>query len=225
MKSSFWDILTILILLILGLMVVCFVIIFLNPALAINPYPPPTLPATIIIPSETLMPRLLPPTWTTTPKPSLLQPSASSTTPPSSTRFDVLTLTPLPTITPTSTYTALPTGTPASSPYQCSVVIKPPLDGSKLVTPNDGFDGYWILINTGTKYWDSGLIEAIYISGIKFQKYDDPLRFNRDVPLGGSVELIADMTVPEEIGTHYSTWSLVYQDTTICTWSFTLRVK
>jgi len=53
MKLAIWDILAVLILVLLCIMGVIFAQIFANPYSAINPFPPPTMPATIAIPSYT----------------------------------------------------------------------------------------------------------------------------------------------------------------------------
>ncbi|MCC6148032.1 MAG: hypothetical protein IT308_10750 [Anaerolineaceae bacterium] len=60
----FWNILTVLAL--VGIIVVIgwFAIVFENPYAAINPFPPPTLPVPIVLPSATPTVPQLPPTWT-----------------------------------------------------------------------------------------------------------------------------------------------------------------
>jgi hypothetical protein len=70
----FWNLLTI----VMGLGVVIVigvtVLVFQNPQNAVNPYPPPTLPVIIALPTATETPLSLPPTWTPevteTPSPS-----------------------------------------------------------------------------------------------------------------------------------------------------------
>ncbi|MBI9048168.1 MAG: hypothetical protein JEZ00_02015 [Anaerolineaceae bacterium] len=47
-------------------MIVVVLMIFSNPASSVNPFPPPTLPAPIILPTSTATPPSLPPTWTPT---------------------------------------------------------------------------------------------------------------------------------------------------------------
>ncbi len=68
MKISFWDFLsglliiaTIAVLLVVG-------IIFFNPNSSLNPFPYPTMPVLLSIPTSTSTPFILPPTWTPTPK-------------------------------------------------------------------------------------------------------------------------------------------------------------
>ncbi len=112
MKFSVWDALSILAL--MGLCVVGIVVatIFSNPASAFNPFPPPTLPASIVLPSDTPTPFYMPPTWT--PEgggPKVLETVASQTPLPTATGFVLPTFTPTFTLTPTSTLTETPTET------------------------------------------------------------------------------------------------------------------
>jgi hypothetical protein len=67
-----WNILTVLVLLsAIGIGVV-FLTVYFNPNIALNPFPPPTIPARMELPSPTPTPRaLLPPTWTPTVAPAI----------------------------------------------------------------------------------------------------------------------------------------------------------
>lgn len=60
----FWNMLTVLAMLGILAMTGWFVIVFQNPYTAVNPFPPPTLPAPIMLPSATPTSPQLPPTWT-----------------------------------------------------------------------------------------------------------------------------------------------------------------
>ncbi|RPI34314.1 MAG: hypothetical protein EHM70_03250 [Chloroflexota bacterium] len=82
-SALIWNILTALVLLTTLCIGGVFLLIFFNPAMALNPYPPPTLPSLIVLPTETPTARVLPPTWTPTVTP---EPTATRT--------------PLPTVTP-----------------------------------------------------------------------------------------------------------------------------
>lgn len=64
MKVSLWNILTIAALLALTGVTLIFLTIFINPATPINPFPPPTLPAELVLPSATPRLKALPATWT-----------------------------------------------------------------------------------------------------------------------------------------------------------------
>lgn len=85
------------------LVVGVFFLIYLNPYLPLNPFPPPTLPPTAFIPSPTATIHLdLPPTWTptfTVLPTDTFTPAPTATLPPTATLFTLLT----PSDTPTST--------------------------------------------------------------------------------------------------------------------------
>ena len=68
MKLSVWDILTIVVLIATAVVLILVLTIFINPDSGINPFPRPTFPATIMVPSPTATLWLLPPTWTPTPR-------------------------------------------------------------------------------------------------------------------------------------------------------------
>jgi hypothetical protein len=79
-SDRIWNILSIVFLiLILGLCAV-FYLIFSNPLSPLNPSPPATMPALIILPTSTATQRVLPPTWTPTVK--YVTPTSSQTPPP-----------------------------------------------------------------------------------------------------------------------------------------------
>jgi hypothetical protein len=112
MKFSVWDALSILTL--MGLCVVGIIVatIFSNPASAFNPFPPPTLPASIVLPSDTPTAFYMPPTWTPVGNNSNSMKLADSQTPlPTSTGFVLPSFTPTFTLTPTPTETETPTET------------------------------------------------------------------------------------------------------------------
>jgi len=83
-----WNILTVMVLLTAGCIFLGFAAIFFNPQAGYNPFPPPTLPATVPYPTQTPTPwRRLDPTWTPTPtvEPTLTStptPTLESTQPP-----------------------------------------------------------------------------------------------------------------------------------------------
>ena len=136
--SAFWDILSILLMvgmLVLGLV---FLMIYLNPYISLNPFPPPAAVPSVFIPTGTPTQKALPPTWTAT---STLEPSATLTpVPPTDT------LTPVPTETttpapptetlPASAYKYMLRGTPA---YISGQVIHPD-EGCKLWVAGQAFD-------------------------------------------------------------------------------------
>jgi hypothetical protein len=66
-RNQIWDILSIFFLIATVVAICYFAILFANPASSVNPFPPPTLPALIQIPTSTPTPVRLPPTWTPAP--------------------------------------------------------------------------------------------------------------------------------------------------------------
>ena len=70
-SGMFWNILTMTVLFITLIIVVLVVTVFMNPLIAFNPFPPPTLPARLVLDTPTPTPEsVLPPTWTPEIKPS-----------------------------------------------------------------------------------------------------------------------------------------------------------
>lgn len=131
-----WDILTILVLLVAVGLIIVFAQIFINPQVAYNPLPPPTMVPTVGIPTSTPTLKSLPPTWTppadkgfnATLEATRATLRPSQTGPPSATVLVLSTYTntpaniptiansptaaDTPAITPLPTNTALPTNTP-----------------------------------------------------------------------------------------------------------------
>jgi hypothetical protein len=126
MKFSVWDALSILTL--MGLCVVGIIVatIFSNPASAFNPFPPPTLPASIVLPSDTPTAFYMPPTWTPVGGgPKVVETVASQTPLPTSTGFVLPSFTPTFTITPSPTETETPTPTEPTHTPKPSSTHKP----------------------------------------------------------------------------------------------------
>jgi hypothetical protein len=223
MKDVAWNILTIVALLaIIGLAFVALTI-YSNPASLLNPFPPPTLPARVSIPTITLTPIFLPATWT--PQPEHLNEIQPSSTPiPSATTFTLGTETPSPSPTETITEVVLlPSSSPTELAYSCMLAIAKPLNGSN-VDYDSGFDGSWVVKNGGTETWDSSQVEVRYLTGTKLQTKADTLKLPRVVPPGSSVRLTVDMKAPADVGTFYSTWGLVLGDRVFCRWTIAITV-
>jgi hypothetical protein len=157
MKISFWDILSILAL--LGVLVfgLLFLAIFNDPYTPLNPFKPPTLPPTLIVPTSTATVFAFPPTWTTTP-PGYIDANAGTpdNSRPSSTSFLTSTLFSLSSFTPsttpsltstetrTPTTTRTPTRTPTSTPYPTytqlpTYTFVPTHTRTVTVTPTTGY--------------------------------------------------------------------------------------
>ena len=66
--AAVWNILTVLVLLTAVCVGILFLVVFINPYMGLNPFPPPTLPARIELDTPTPTPKsILPPTWTPQP--------------------------------------------------------------------------------------------------------------------------------------------------------------
>ena len=106
-SAIIWNVLTILVLLMVLCVACVALMIFVNPNGPLNPFPPPTLPATITLPTSTPTPHVaLPATWT-----------ATITASPTNTS------TPMPSFTPTEIQDDQATPTP----------VEPPQDGFPFV--------------------------------------------------------------------------------------------
>ena len=223
MKNITLNILAVLALLAIFALALVILTIYSNPYSALNPFPPPTLPAKVVIPSNTTTPIKLPATWT--PKPVLqLETRATPTHILSATPYKLVTDTYTP--TPSETATVQPTrpsDTPTAYTYFCEITVDKPLDGG-MVDYGSNFDGYWVIKNGGTVTWDQTQVEARYITGTKLQTKRDFVKLPRDVEPGSSVKLTMDMTAPSDVGTYYSTWGLMTGDRVICRWTFAIRV-
>lgn len=104
MKITIWDILSFLVILVLFAIGALVLMVYNDPYAAVNPFPPPTLPAKLNLPTWTTTPQSMPPTWTTTPVAGVGYTLAPTSTPmPSATRGILF-----PVIRPTRTFTASP---------------------------------------------------------------------------------------------------------------------
>lgn len=102
---AIWDILSIFGLLMTLCLVGYFVLLFANPYTALNPFPPPPPLVLLSLPTATITPLGLVPTWTPSPT---IQPTPSDTPRP--------TFTPIPTDTPFSLFPPTKTPTPSLTP-------------------------------------------------------------------------------------------------------------
>lgn len=69
-RDILWNVLTSLVLLSTACLIGYFLILFSNPQVSVNPFPPPTMPVLALQPSSTATPAKLPPTWTPTLRPT-----------------------------------------------------------------------------------------------------------------------------------------------------------
>jgi len=126
MKISIWDILSILLLFATVVVLLVVTNVYSNPYGGLNPFPPPTLPSSLVLPTYTNTPLRMPATWTPGPSDG----SGPSNTPssteiglhptwtpiPTPTGFQIATWTPTFTLTFTPTETYTPTNTRTSTP-------------------------------------------------------------------------------------------------------------
>ncbi len=167
-RDRLFNMLTIVMLGLTVLTLACYLIIAINPNIPLNPFPPGTQVALLVLPSATPTPegQNAPPTWTPTATPTI-------------------TPTPPPTFTPTSTSTPEPTGTPkptktptprvtrSSYPFTAELTYETPYYGCNwagvagLVQDLDGnpLTGYVVRVSGG------GLDKAIEAG--EFQMYGD----------------------------------------------------
>jgi hypothetical protein len=93
-RDLIWNLLTIFTLLMVMIACSLFVLVYQSPTSAMNPFPPPTMPVAMILPTSTATPIKLPPTWTP-------EPTSTAT----------ITSTPEASLTPQATSTATPVPT------------------------------------------------------------------------------------------------------------------
>ena len=224
MKLSIWDILTI-----LGLIAIIGVAIlvlqfFINPYNGLNPFPPPTLPPPMALPSSTPTLKSLPATWT--PVPSMVVTNtlrASSTAKPSPTGFTLPTFTPSFTPTMTPTETPIATATPTPGQDQASFVSQTPKDGTALSSKAD-FDMIWTVENIGVNKWSD---EYYYKYSSGWDGYKSKKYFlSESVSVGEEIDLVVDMVAPNDSGIYTMKWQLFNDDDeAFYTVDFTFSVK
>ncbi|MEJ5240319.1 MAG: NBR1-Ig-like domain-containing protein [Anaerolineales bacterium] len=110
-----------------------------------------------------------------------------------------------------------------SADYACVLLDQTPRNGT-VMRPQADFDAVWTLRNSGTKTWDSGSVDFIYLRGDKIHKqagYDLP----KDVAPGKSINLGADMLAPRTEGTYTTFWGLRRGNDIFCEVYLTIIVR
>lgn len=158
---------------------------------------------------------------TPTEQPTATEQPASPT--PESSPTPQFTLAPLATATSPVT-TPIIVNTPTSSQYNCTITKTIPAYETVFPKRAD-FDAKWTIKNTGSEKWDNKDVDIRYISGVKMQKYDNNYDLEADVDPGKSFTFVVDMLGPAESGTYTTTWGLVRNGQTFCTFSITIKVK
>ncbi len=131
-SSALWNALTLAVLITMACLVIYFLILFINPESALNPFPPPPLPTLIQFPTPTWTPIQLEPTWTPTPT---IEPSPTRTLAPTWT--PIPTNTPFYIFTPTSIFPATP-GAPTPTATGMPVVVNVTYMDSSVYHPEAG---------------------------------------------------------------------------------------
>ena len=202
MKISFWDILAVLGLIVLCMAAVMIAWLFINPYTAINPFPPPTLPSTIDVPTSTSTLAKLPATWTVEPRfrsPTVVL----QTQTPLATNTSFI----LPTYTASLVPSLTPTITNTPTPDDAVLVNRLPVYGEAF-DANAPFDIVLEVRNTGTTTWSTAY-KIRYVSGKQFQEGGTSYDLANGVSPGSNYKLILDAIAPADSGTHSSTWEIV----------------
>lgn len=100
-----WNVLSVLMLLGMACLLMVFLQIYREPASQLNPFPPPTLAAVLVVPTSTVTPSLAPPS--ATPQPTLAPSETPQPPSPTPTVTDTPTETPTPGPSPTATIHSL----------------------------------------------------------------------------------------------------------------------
>jgi hypothetical protein len=207
MKISFWDVLAFLGVLVLLVVAAGLVAIFINPQSALNPFPPATLPARVVIPSDTPPLQQLPATWTVEAFEMTQVVLGETPLPPVATDSNMSTLTPRPSATQTATPTKEITATFTPAPNQAQWISQSPEDGI-VFSPGQDFDMVWKLKNTGLNTWTRHY-SFEHVSGEPTQKYYSEINLKDPVPPGGIGVLTVDMVAPIKPGIYRTEWAMV----------------
>lgn len=231
MKLTIWDIMAMITIFAVVAVGILFILIFANPYTAVNPFPPPTLPPTLALPTLTHTPRSLPATWTPAPEGSEAQNPetgasgavvlvATSTPQPTATSFT------LPTFTPTLTFTKTPvppTVTPTRTHDQALWIKQSPVDGT-ILSPGQDFDMVWTIKNIGVNTWTANYSYA-YARGVSIHK-QDRYKLNRTVGIDETIDLMVDMVAPSEPGGYTTVWRLINEtEKAFYTFTFVFTVR
>jgi len=236
-KLPIWDILTGVLL--LG--VVCLACglgyLLLSPA-PLNLFPPqPTITrVVIIIPTETSIPRVIPPTWTPGSPAEQNTPVGEVPTLEPATAIPARTLRPTstpeitntpyiaPTMTPLPTFTPLPSATSASA--RCYITNENPIDNAEFST-SQYFDKSWTIKNNSGKTWQSNNTDIRYSSNSSriLHQTSDVFDLPGDISHGASFNLSIRMRAPDTIGTYTENWVIVADGDELCRFYVKIVVK
>ena len=212
MKTSFWDILTIFAVIGIILIGVVVLVLFQNPTLPMNPFPPNKPLPTVFLPSPTNTPQKLPtlitPTLQGTPE-NLATLRASSTPLPSFTPFVL----PSSTLSPI-TYVATLTRMPFSG--KCKVVSQEPKDDT-IIKAGEEFQTIWVVENTADTDWTSDSVDIKFLDGDRMQVTDqNVIDLGTNVLSNRTFSLKITMKAPSDPGYHITYWGFVSGSTNRC---------
>ena len=199
--------------------------IYNDPASLFNPFPPQSLPATVVIPSATPTLQSLPPTWTPTPLPQVQDTGLRPTSPPVSTLAPYVpssTPTITPTLTETASLTPLVTNTPGI--FDCKLTNQLPPNGSNF-SPGSDFFATWTVENIGWYSLSSDNFDYRYLNGTHFQKLKDAYDLPKTLMRSGSILLVVPMGAPTAPGSYAATWAVVAGKQVICSWTIQINVN
>jgi len=219
MKTSIWNILSLL--LILGIVIIAGITFMLlaDPASPLNPYPLPTMPPSIFIPSATETPLRLPPTWT--PTGGVPQVGAEPTRRPTSTIIPTNTLFVLPSFTPLP---RIPTNTRIPLGGQCKLVTQSPIDGT-IYQPGTAFTARWTVQNSGDGNWSVENTDIRFLAGDPMHTGKNAVDLSAMVPLDATLEVVVEMVAPDAPGYHITYWSVQEGGNTLCSFYVEILVK
>jgi hypothetical protein len=222
MKISIWDVLTTLVVIGIVITLGMVLLLFINPALPFNPFPPAGGGlAGLFIPSATPTPRRLPPTWT---------PTARPTEAPSPTRRP--TSTPIPSITPfvlpsptMAAKTVYPTNERLPLEGKCKVVNQSPSDGTAF-KPGDIFTTAWSIQNTSDTNWGTDGIDVRFRGGDAIHTSGkNVIDLPKTVIPGDIYDITIQMKAPDRPGYHITYWALMEGNTPRCTFYVEIFVE
>ena len=108
----------------------------------------------------------------------------------------------------------------------CKILEKKPADNTTY-KPNFDFDMKAALENTSDSSWDVNAVDVKFVKALdNVEIHTSPSTFDlpQQVDPDDDITLYVDMKAPSSEGTYGETWALVQGNTTLCQWSFTIKV-
>lgn len=142
---------------------------------------------------------------------------------PTGTKTPYPTITPIPSDTPIPSATPLGAGPTATPQYACQLIDKYP-DPWTAFKPRSTFEARWTLKNTGATIWYPSRVALEYISGVKMYVGDDKQPLVDDTAPGSLLLVIVNMLAPKTPGNYTTVWGLVEKRTGLTFCSFTAKI-